>query len=329
MLNNDKNIRYVALNTLLTVVSADYNAVQRHRATVLDCLKDPDVSIKKRAMELSFALINSQNIRTMVNDLLTFLETCELEFKSDCASNLAIAVERFSPNPQWHFDTVLKMLVLAGNSVREDVIASTIQLIAETPTLHQYSGVVFIRALQPGGPDLVTHQPLLQVAAWTIGEYGQKLVGQQDVDGEIVSVSETTLVAAIERIVNCRVLSVLTRGYGLTACAKLTARITDNEELARLSLLIQMYGPSTLIELQQRSIEYKQILNMSQQQRSALLEEMPVLEVNKPGIQMDDVPEETNGNLDLLGGRETTTTTTTTNGNNATNDVSFLVIFGN
>ncbi len=46
--NRDNNMRYVALNTLAKVVSVDTQAVQRHRNTVVECVKDADVSIRRR-----------------------------------------------------------------------------------------------------------------------------------------------------------------------------------------------------------------------------------------------------------------------------------------
>ena len=78
MSNRDNNIRYVALNTLTKVVTIEPTAVQRHRNTILDCLRDPDVSIRRRALELSFTLINESNVRVLVRELLSFLEVISL-----------------------------------------------------------------------------------------------------------------------------------------------------------------------------------------------------------------------------------------------------------
>ncbi|KAG7273897.1 hypothetical protein CRUP_025958 [Coryphaenoides rupestris] len=44
LLNNDRNIRYISMTSLQKIVMTDHNAVQRHRGTIVDCLKDQDAS---------------------------------------------------------------------------------------------------------------------------------------------------------------------------------------------------------------------------------------------------------------------------------------------
>ena len=45
-------------------------------------------------MELCFALVNSNNIRGMIKELLFFLEKCDPDFKADCTSNIVIAADK-------------------------------------------------------------------------------------------------------------------------------------------------------------------------------------------------------------------------------------------
>jgi AP-1 complex subunit gamma-1 len=110
--NKDNNIRYVALNTLVKVVAIEPNAVQRHRNTILDCLRDPDISIRRRALDLSFTLINESNVRVLVRELLAFLEVADNEFKPNMTTQIGIAADRFAPNKRWHIDTMLRVLKL-------------------------------------------------------------------------------------------------------------------------------------------------------------------------------------------------------------------------
>ena len=110
---------YVALNTLLRTVAVDYNAVQRHRTTILDCLKENDVSIRRRALELSFSLINKNNIRTIMKEVLAFLDIAEPEFKSFIATNSLVSAEKHSPSKRWHVDTVLSVLIKVSLDTHE------------------------------------------------------------------------------------------------------------------------------------------------------------------------------------------------------------------
>jgi AP-1 complex subunit gamma-1 len=73
----------------------------------------------------------------------------------------------------------------AGDSVRDDVVSSLIQLIAETSALHCYTVQQLFAALR----DDYSQQPLVQVAAWCIGEYGDLLVSGQCEEDEPIQVS--------------------------------------------------------------------------------------------------------------------------------------------
>lgn len=118
--------RYVALNTLNKVVAIDTNAVQRHRNIILDCLRDGDISIRRRALELSYALINEQNVRILIRELLAFLEVADDEFKLGMTTQISLAAERFAPNKRWHIDTVLRVLKLVRQGLERATVGRLI-----------------------------------------------------------------------------------------------------------------------------------------------------------------------------------------------------------
>jgi len=195
LLHSDKNIRYVALNSLLQCVGTDGVAIQRHRATILDCLKDPDSSILKRAMELCFALMNPTTVRGTTREILLFMETCPPEFKGDAASGLTQTADKYSPNAKWHVETLFKVLVVGGNYIRDDsLVASLVQRISSHPELHPYS----VRALYRAVRERPTYQPLAQAACWCMGEFAQYLLESDD-EGH-VAISEKQVVGSMENI---------------------------------------------------------------------------------------------------------------------------------
>uniref|UniRef100_A0A8B9HXM8 AP-1 complex subunit gamma n=1 Tax=Astyanax mexicanus TaxID=7994 RepID=A0A8B9HXM8_ASTMX len=241
LLNNDKNIRYVALTSLLKTVQTDHNAVQRHRSTIVDCLKDLDVSIKRRAMELSFALVNGNNIRGMMKELLYFLDSCDPEFKADCASGVFLAAEKC-------FNTFVHILH-AGSYVRDDSVPNLIQLITNSVEMHAYTVQRLYKALL----DDISQQPLVQVASWCIGEYGDLLVSGQCEEEEPIQVTEDEVLDVLEGLLVSNLSAPVTRGYSLTAIMKLSTRFSS---VNRIKKVVSIYGSSIDVELQQRAVEY-------------------------------------------------------------------------
>ncbi|XVE92470.1 hypothetical protein REPUB_Repub01dG0099900 [Reevesia pubescens] len=272
--NRDNNIRYVALNMLMKAITVDAQAVQRHRATILECVKDSDASIRKRALELVYLLVNENNVKPLTKELIEYLEVSDQEFKGDLTAKICSLVEKFSPEKIWYIDQMLKVLSEAGNFVKDEVWHAVIVVISNASDLHGYTVRALYRAFQTS----TEQETLVRVAVWCIGEYGDMLVnnvGMLDIEDPI-TVTESDAVDAIEVAIKHHTSDLSTKAMALVALLKLSSRFPSCSERIK-GIIVQNKG-SLVLELQQRSIEFNCILQKHQNIRSALVERMPVLD---------------------------------------------------
>lgn len=267
---------YVALETLNKTVGIETQAVQRHRNIILDCLRDGDISIRRRALELSFALINESNVRVLTRELLAFLEVADTEFKQSMTTKISLAAERFAPNKRWHIDTMLRMLKLAGNHVREEVLAGFIQLVAQTTDLQQYTVQKLYAALKTD----ISQEGLVLAGVWVIGEYGDVLIGggsSFEDENKTYEVSDSTVVDLLESILMSAYANQLIREYILTALMKLSSRLSGPDLQNSIKEILLQHTNSMEVEIQQRAVEYTHLFSFDAI-RPAVLERMPIPE---------------------------------------------------
>uniref|UniRef100_A0A8C4HN74 AP-1 complex subunit gamma n=1 Tax=Dicentrarchus labrax TaxID=13489 RepID=A0A8C4HN74_DICLA len=301
LLNNDRNIRYIAMISLQKIVGTDHNAVQRHRGTIVDCLKDQDASVKRRALDLSLALVSASNVRSMMKELLLFLSSCPPELRAQAASGIFNAAERYAPSQRWHIDTILHVLTTAGGDVRDETVPNLIQLITNASELHCYTVHKLYRALLTD----ISQQSLVQVACWCIGEYGDLLLRGECQETEPVQVTEDDVLDALETVLQSHMSSPATRGFALTATMKLSTRITDNVD--RIRSIVSIYGSCIDVELQQRAVEYNALFRKYDHMRFVLKMQSSVFcsGSNRQVSPLVFLPQVCDL-LDLLGGSEVT-----------------------
>jgi AP-1 complex subunit gamma-1 len=288
--NKDNNIRYVALNTLVKVVAIDTNAVQRHRNTILECLRDPDISIRRRALDLSFTLINESNVRVLIRELLAFLEVADNEFKPTMTSQIGIAADRYAPNKRWHFDTMLRVVTLAGNYVKEPIMSSFVRLIATTPELQTYG----VQKLYANLKKDITQESLTQAGAWCIGEYGEALLkgGQYEEEELVQEVKEHEVVDLFSSILNSNYATQVTTEYLLTAMVKLTTRLSDPAQIERVRRILQNQQTNLDVEVQQRAVEFGNLFSYDQIRRG-VLEKMPPPQIKESSRVLGEAAKKT------------------------------------
>ncbi|XP_028124141.1 AP-2 complex subunit alpha-1-like [Camellia sinensis] len=66
----EPNIRYLGLETRMLMVSDVQDIIKRHQSQIITSLKDPDISIRRRALALLYGMCDVSNAKDIVEELL-------------------------------------------------------------------------------------------------------------------------------------------------------------------------------------------------------------------------------------------------------------------
>lgn len=190
-------------------------------------MKDHDLVIKKKALDLLFKITNHQNVKSITKELLNYLLVADSDFKKELANKICMACEKYAPTKKWHVDTVIKTLTLSEGHVREEYISQVITVVATNPSLHQYSIVRAYYAMKEN----LNQVGMVQLGVWLLGEFGEMLINgaASEPDGNSIVVEEAEIAELLQQILEDHARkgdrSDTIICWVLTALSKLTIRL--------------------------------------------------------------------------------------------------------
>jgi AP-2 complex subunit alpha len=169
----EPNIRYLGLEAMAKFckLPSALPTIRRHLSTIQYSLKQSDISIRRRALDLMFSLCDSSNVEEVINHLLSYLAKADFGIKEEMVLKIAILAERYAQNKKWYIDIILKLISIAGDFVSEDILFRVIQIISLDEDLQEYAAAVCFEELK--NPQ--AHETLVLVGGYILGEYGHTI----------------------------------------------------------------------------------------------------------------------------------------------------------
>ncbi len=250
------NIRYLGLEAMSRLVASRdvQQLVREHQQTVIEALKDSDVSIRKRALDLLYSMCDTTTAPQIVRQLLDYLAKAEYEVRRELATKTALLAERFSSNKAWYIDVMLELLCVAGEDVPDTMWHRVVRVILScTEDVQAYAARTCFKALK--NPNW--NEILLKVGAYVLGEFGS-LISEERESGPS---AQLEVLHQLWPFVSNQTRAVLLNSY-----AKFSFLYgADRELVSRVQSVFQYYSASIDEEIQQRAAEYNGLLKLPNQ----------------------------------------------------------------
>ncbi|KAG5515677.1 hypothetical protein RHGRI_036653 [Rhododendron griersonianum] len=262
----EPNIRYLGLEnmTRMFMVTDVQDIIRRHQAQIITSLKDPDISIRRRALDLLYGMCDVSNAKDIVEELLQYLSSADFAMREELSLKAAILAEKFAPdlswqlkatclpssNPYkrlltWYVDVILQLIDKAGDFVSDDIWFRVVQFVTNNEDLQPYAAVKVREYIDKPA----IHETMVKVSAYILGEYSHLLARRPGCSPkEIFSIIHEKLPT-----VSTSTIPILLSTY---AKILMHTQPSDPELQNQIWTIFHKYESCIDAEIQQRAVEY-------------------------------------------------------------------------
>nr|QGT52195.1 AP-4 complex epsilon subunit [Cyamopsis tetragonoloba] len=260
--SDSHNLKYMGIDALGRVIKLSPHIAEQHQLAVIDCLEDPDDTLKRKTFELLYKMTKSSNVEVIVDRMIDYMiSISDDHYKTYIASRCVELAEQFAPSNHWFIQTMNKVFEHAGDLVNIKVAHNLMRLIAEgfgedddaaNSQLRSSAVESYLRII--GEPKLPS--VFLQVICWVLGEYGTAdgKYSASYISGKLCDIAEAY--SNDENI----------KGYSISALMKIYAfEVAAGRKvdiLPECQSLIEELLASHSTDLQQRAYELQALIGL-------------------------------------------------------------------
>ncbi|ETS79242.1 hypothetical protein PFICI_09095 [Pestalotiopsis fici W106-1] len=241
--SRETNVRYLGLEAMthLAARAENLDPIKQHQDVILGSLKDRDISVRRKGLDLLYSMCDSTNSGPIVSELLHYLQNADFAIREEMALKIAILTEKYATDIQWYINVSLRLVAVAGDHLSDEVWQRVIQIVTNNEELQVYAAQNTLQHVKQDH----CHETLVKIGAYVLGEFGH-LIAEEPGCSPIEQ-----FLALQSKLPAC---SSSTRAMILSSFVKFVNLFPEIKP--QLLHVFEIYSHTLDSELQQRACEY-------------------------------------------------------------------------
>ena len=175
--SRETNVRYLGLEAMthFAARAETLDPIKRHQNIIIGSLRDRDISVRRKGLDLLYSMCDPSNSQPIVNELLKYLQNADFAIREEMVLKIAILTEKYATDIQWYVDISLRLIAMAGDHVSDEVWQRVIQIVTNNEELQVYAAqniLDYVKADQ-------CHETLVKIGGYLLGEFGHLVADTQ------------------------------------------------------------------------------------------------------------------------------------------------------